>query len=232
MTVHPFLDAVKNLPDSYRDNLFDMGMLQPLCLDYLAEKIKTPDAFSGIQVIYEPPFLNRIFLSVPKDDKKNNDRVFVSLHYFFNPDGSLEPGMQDVIKNPYRERKVAFSEDHFTPLYHPHPWSASFRLLQGHYKQRVGKSERLGLDHPPQQTEWSFHNADHSENCAYVFGDPLLWHEVWPANGSVSTLMISYRPQDWAQDGPKPPTQQPCLDRHEIALMCAHFQPLINRARQ
>lgn len=153
----------------------------------------------SLHITYEQPYLNRITYII----SKNNRTARLSNHHFFAADNEQEfvENTTNII-NPYYGEPLIQG----TNLYHPHPWAAGFKLLDGSYDQKIAYATQLGLDNPPQDYKIVHQDARDPETNSYVFNDPLIWHEVMPRNNkSVDTVMVTYKPVDWGQTGPTPP---------------------------
>lgn len=230
-----FKTKIGQLP--YRLNpALDMDELIDPALDALKDFLdEGADAWEGIYIDYEPPFLMRLYRSFevtsPVDDKKRT--VFLSLHYFFAPPNEGDADRLGLV-NPYSKRPDLVGQENKNN-YHPHPWAAAFYLFKGAYKQELGFARELGYSDDPQSNlrpkpyDVSFQSAKSPTRRSYAFNNPYQWHRVLPSMGDVATMMVTYRPEGWDQVGPKPKEKQRCLTKTEKEFMITYFKALIKK---
>lgn len=222
--------AIAALPATAGDDLH-MESLTERVRAALPELLKDKQQWRSIFIDYEPPFLMRLYRSLCAGDEgaDQHRRIHISLHYFF---GSGDKNAADLkgIANPYDSRpELADAEGRNN--YHPHPWAATFQLLEGSYHQQIGKATAPGYNETvrpvPFRTQFQQAGADDSLN-SYTFNDPLIWHRVLPNGGNyVASIMVTYIPQGWNQTGPKPAEKQRPLSDAERAFMFSHFENLL-----
>jgi len=72
-------------------------------------------------------------------------------------------------------------------FFHPHPWPAAFKILQGKYYMRIG--------HSLTQTSEPFEVAPFImfQGSSYAITDPLTWHSVSPIE-TTFTVMVNDKP--------------------------------------
>lgn len=222
--------AIAALPAHAGDDLH-METLTEKVRAALPELLKQKSEWRSLFIDYEPPFLMRLYRSVCVGDEGTPDhrRINISLHYFFGSGDKNAPDLAGIA-NPYDGRpELADAESKNN--YHPHPWAATFLLLEGGYHQQIGKATAPGYNDAvrpvPFKTQFQQAGNDDSRN-RYTFNDPLIWHRVLPNGGNfVSSVMVTYIPQDWNQTGPKPAEKQRPLSDAERAFMFSHFEKLL-----
>jgi hypothetical protein len=74
------------------------------------------------------------------------------------------------------------------PLYHPHPWPAAMRILDGEYQMELGSGDYSG----PEPRVVS--RLIMSEGSAYEMINMDAWHTVRPLDGKVASLMVTGKP--------------------------------------
>lgn len=225
--------AIAALPIRCGDVLRMQDLIDPV-IRALPELLANRGNWSSVYIDYEPPFLMRIALPVtsPGDGK----RIHVALHYFFGMPGS---GASDAggLENPYAGRPQLLQQESANN-YHPHPWAAAFHLFEGSYRQRIGRANSVGYSADPASAlrpvphdEWA-QDSKREDAARYAFNDKLIWHQVLPNDGAaVTSLMITYIPEDWDQIGPKPAQKQRVLNEPELTFMFDHFTSLLQPAR-
>jgi hypothetical protein len=231
MTITPLTNLKKvvgKLPATTEG--LDMSILIQPTLKALPTLLSQNNIWHSMYINYEPPFLMRLHTPI----ESNGRRINVCQHYFFGAPEKDENALTSYnIRNPYTNHPelVGKEEDN---NYHPHPWAACFYLFNGKYEQDIGYAHELGYtpiksQQPMVSQIWQQNSADPDMNT-YAFNDRLLWHRVKPLNDEpVSTLMITYKPEDWQQIGPKPPELQRGLYENELGFMFDHFTKQISK---
>jgi hypothetical protein len=219
--------AIAALPRVAGNSLHMEDLLAP-ALAALPDLLKDPSAWRSLYIDYEPPFLMRLYLPICAGDRT----VYLSLHYFFSAPGS-GPSDRAQITNPYAGHPELVNKESANN-YHPHPWASAFHLLAGGYHQHVGLAKDLGYSNDPASPlrpatyEVKEQQANDPDKNRYAFNNPLIWHRVLPNAGQpVSTMMITYMPDNWNQCGPKPASQQRPLTEQERVFMFGHFQKIL-----
>jgi hypothetical protein len=219
--IEDFKKAIAALPRELDASLRMEDLLAP-ALAALPELLKDQSSWRSLYIDYEPPFLMRLYLPVCAEDRT----VYLSLHYFFGA-----PGGQSPIANPYEGRPELVNKESANN-YHPHPWASSFYLFEGSYHQHVGLAKKLGYSSElrPASHEVKEQDGNDPEKNRYAFNNPLIWHRVLPNAGKpVSTMMITYMPDNWNQCGPKPASKQRELTEKEREFMLDHFEKIVAR---
>ncbi len=221
--------AVGTLPEVCGPDLRMEQLIDP-ALAALPELLQDHTAWSSVYIDYEPPFLMRI--SLPVEDPKSGRKIHIALHYFFGkPDG--DAAQAAGIPNPYQQNPDLLQQQSANN-YHPHPWATAFHLFEGSYRQRIGHATAVGYSYDPQSSLRPSATTEQAQDASdpalarYAFNDKLIWHQVLPNNGTpVASLMITYIPQDWDQNGPKPVQKQRPLSEAEKDFMFSHFKKIL-----
>ena len=199
----------------------------------LPDLLRNKENWKSLYIDYEPPYLMR--LALPLCGTHEQHRINISLHYFFGKPGSGASDMNGI-PNPYANCPDAVNRESVNN-YHPHPWAAAFHLFEGSYNQNVGRATQVGysadLNDPIRPSVFAtwLQDSQSSQHCRYAFNDKMIWHQVLPNEGQpVTSLMITYIPQDWDQVGPRPPQAQRPLNALEHDFMFAHFLQLLSAA--
>lgn len=232
-------NEIAKLPSSYTKGLDMHGLIDP-ALNSLPELLKDgAQKWDGIYIDYEPPFLMRLYRSFEVKSLEDGTprKLFLSLHYFFSNNGDGESDNSGFL-NPYIERPHLIGKENANN-YHPHPWAAAFFILKGTYKQELGLAVKFGYSADknstlrPEPYATKIQTADNLEQCSYAFNNPYQWHRVLPnAYTDVATLMLTYKPCDWSQVGPKPTNKQRPLTNTEKEFMIKYFSNLLDAKSQ
>ena len=218
-----YLDDLKNrltplLPKSWKEGL-DMQAVLGEVEKAMPQLLRDGGDWQSYYIDYEKPYLMRMFRKVQIDETR---AIYVSCHYFFSP---AEEGSKGI-SNPYNTAAMKAEIDgdlKNLTLYHPHPWAAGFHILEGKYEQGLGLANALGLAAQPPIAEWRIQSD--TINDRYAFNDPHIWHAVVPQDDKpVTTLMVTYAPADWGQEGPRPPRKLRNLRAPEMDFMRDHFE--------
>ncbi len=234
-----FEQGIAALPRFVSQDLNMHALLDP-AINALPELLKEGiEKWDGIYIDYEPPFLMRLYKSIDVVSLADgrSRKAFVSLHYFFSGRGDGDSDRAGFL-NPYKERPDLIDKENDNN-YHPHPWASAFFILKGSYKQELGLATRLGYSSEPASLirpkpyALVMQQADNEERCSYAFNDPYQWHRVLPdslpcGDDDIATVMITYKPEDWGQVGPKPAQKQRQLSLSEKTFMAQHFSKLLS----
>lgn len=185
-----------------KPSFLDMAGVLNEVEDHLPELLQDRKNWRSMFIDYQPPHLMRIHHQL--------GLVRINLHYFLPVDQI--------------DAKATDARD--INLYHPHPWAAAFRILEGHYGQYFGVAPKPGTDNPPpRQESLIIQDAAISGKNRYVMANHLLWHQVIPfADGRhVSTLMVTHIPENWPQIIAPPAERQRELTAEELDFMFDHF---------
>ncbi len=192
------LDLDRKLTELAKRKPLDMTAVMEMAEDIVPQLLVDRSRWQSLMIDYQPPHLMRIFTQC--------EGVRINLHYFM--------AAKDL---PETRLTKGYDEN----LYHPHGWASAMRILEGSYEQWIGFAQGPGIEAAPKKTLHLVHKPGDS----YAMNDPYLWHQVIPReNQPVSTLMVTFMPDDWDQVLPKSTKDLRALNEKEMDFMFAHFQ--------
>lgn len=105
------------------------------------------------------------------------------------------------------------------PLFHPHPWPAAIRLIEGQYESAIGYSRD---EQPPPYVATAVLAAP----SMYEMCHPNGWHYVNPMRQPALSLMVTGKP--WSEKATHQPDLGPLTDEVKLSILTQfqeHFPP-------